>query len=186
MSKQKRSRCLCGCPATSPSTISAHAKNLRQEARLTILHAARAVAGNTPLTGLTSTSSRPPPKEHHRTTDSDENTDNATDNLMDVDLNPGQPSFSLNQVWSNRASRPEREDEDLFPGPGSPDQSEDDGNGENLDEPTYLSDDDLPPPKPTPSHIEIPIWDRLTATRQLDAASACAYSGSYQNSNTRL
>jgi hypothetical protein len=72
----------------------------------------------------------------------------------------------------NRASRREREDEDLLSEPGSPEQSEDEDELEssgNLDpdEPVFLSDDEE-----QLVHTEIPAREQLNAHFQLHAAGA--------------
>jgi len=97
---------------------------------------------------------------------------------MDVDhqqeSGSGEPStpLTLTHIWANRASRHEREDEDLVPDPGSPELTEDEDEtegSENLDpdEPEFLSDDEEPP-----THVEISPMEQLTADFQLRAAEA--------------
>jgi len=95
---------------------------------------------------------------------------------MDVDHQQGggsgEPSTPLACIWANRASRHEREDEDLVSDPGSPELTEDEDEAEGCktldpDEPEFLSDDEAPP-----THVEISVMEQLTADFQLRAAKA--------------
>ena len=86
----------------------------------------------------------------------------------------GESPSRLTQVWADRTSRREREDEDLVSEPGSPEPSEDEGEAEgdrsqDVDEPVFLSDDEGPSP---PVHVEISAQDQLTADFQLRATKA--------------
>lgn len=164
-----RAPCLCGCKSTSPSTIAAHGKTIMKEAKMKSLSAARSAAS--------SSSRRSVPKKHRKSTHSTGFTENNTpEDPMEVDHpqggGPGKPSTPLDRVWANRASRREREDEDLVSDPGSPELSEDDdetGSNGNLDpdEPELLTDDEGPP-----AHVQILATDQLSADFQLRAAKA--------------
>ena len=82
------------------------------------------------------------------------------------------PPPLLTRVWAGRASRREREDEDLVSEPDSPESSEDEDEAENNgnldpDEPEFLSDDEEPR-----IHVEISAAERLTAGFRLHAARA--------------
>lgn len=83
-----------------------------------------------------------------------------------------EPPSPLTRIWANRASRREREDEDLVPEPGPPELSEDEDDTENdgtpdADEPEFLTDDEGPP-----VHVGISAREQLTAGFQLHAARA--------------
>jgi len=83
-----------------------------------------------------------------------------------------EPPSPLTHVWAGRASRREREDEDLVPEPGSPELSGDEDDVENdgipgADEPEFLTDEEGPP-----AHVEISVREQLTAGFQLRAAQA--------------
>jgi hypothetical protein len=90
---------------------------------------------------------------------------------MEIDLVQGSGSREpLTRMWPNRASRREREDEDLLdsPEPSSPELSEDeDGRNNESDEPEFTSDDERPL-----VHVEISATDRLTADFQAHAVKA--------------
>ena len=100
----------------------------------------------------------------------------ATEDPMEVDhpqaSGSGEPSTPLARVWANRASRREREDEDLVSEPGSPgpsgDEEEPEGDGDpSADELELLSDDEAPL-----VHIEISAAEQLTADFQIHSAKA--------------
>lgn len=186
-SRQSRAPCLCGCKATSPTTIAAHRKALERRARLDSLSSARFVSNHPQLSASCLISSKH--LSQRQPTDpvqSAEEATCATDDLMDVDPpasgpRPSETSSTLARVWANRAKRPEREDEDLLSEPGSPEPSE---NGEdvesegrgNIDEHEFLSDDEgTYRDEGTPVHAEISVRSQLTTNIQLHAARAGAF-----------
>jgi hypothetical protein len=159
---------------------------MSQQARLT-LNAARAVSGHAPPPAKLSPSRRRPQALNDALA-SHQNVSDPIENEMDVDPFPSRqhahpPSPSLVDVWAGRTYRQERQDEDLCPPLGSPDQSEDEedgGSGKALERPVYLSDDsddEPPPPDSTPIHVNISARSQLTATYQLDAALAGMFPG---------
>ena len=86
----------------------------------------------------------------------------------------GSGETPLARIWADRASRRERQDEDLLSEPGSPElSSEDEDETENgnpdLEEPAFLSDDESPEPL---VHAEISATERLTTDFQYHGARA--------------
>ena len=163
--KQYRAPCLCGCPSKSPATIAAHGKLFAQRANIKSLSHARAVSGL-----ANSSASRQKQRRSPRLAE-----EHAAEDQMEVDhlqaSGSNDPS-PLTRIWAHRASRREREDEDLVSEPGSPEPSEDEDENEidgNLDpdEPELLSDSEEPR-----IHAEISATEQLTAGFQLHAARA--------------
>ena len=175
-SKQTRAPCLCGCSATSSSTIAAHQKEFAKKAKLRSLKVAHAA-----IPAVPSVASR---RHSHQeqavsTGEGDQGgADHGVEDLMEVDPPvhepPRIPSSGINRVWAGRPNQPGREDEDLVSEPGSPEVSEDedtqDGEMGDGDELGYLTDDD------ECAHVEISARDRLTANYQLSAARAGTFS----------
>ena len=179
--KQFRTRCVCGCRATSPSTIAAHRKALKRERKL--------LDKKAKLHSLAS-ARRAIKKRHSRRAPADPvppaepDSTYAAEDPMDVD--PAEnvsdlsgPSSLLARVWVGRANRRGREDEDLIPEPGSPELSEDedaeDRGGGDVDEAELSTDDETAPDdgdKGAPTHVDISARDQLTADFQLHAARA--------------
>ena len=178
--KSYRTPCLCGCESTVPKTIAAHQKLLSKRANVNSLGLARAAARltGTPRLVPTKHSSHRKPQESTNPPE-----DYPPEDPMEVD-NPQANGYDLagpstlahldplTRVWTDRAGRREREDEDLVSEPNSPVASEDEdetGDDEDLDheEPDFTSDDEGPP-----AHIEIPAGEQITADFQLHAAKA--------------
>jgi hypothetical protein len=164
--KKYRAPCLCGCGSTSPSTIASHRKLLTKKANLDSLSIARSISRVT--------LKRPSHRKPRHSVQPVEN-DGAED-PMEVDYTEASGSGSsdhsspLTRIWTNRASRHEREDEDLVSEPGSPESSEDEDENDgslDADEPAFLTDDEEPP-----VHVEISARDQLTADFQLRATRA--------------
>jgi hypothetical protein len=179
-SKQYRAPCGCGCGSTSPATIAAHGKVVTRKANINSLAIARSIAR---LTG-SSTSRLVPTKHHSRRTANHFDPpvedhvagDHADEDAMDTDLlqasGCSNPSPPLTHVWASRASRREREDEDLVSEPGSPELSEEESEAGNErdphpNEPEFLSDDEEPQ-----VHAEISATEQLTAGFQVRATIA--------------
>jgi len=183
-SKQTRAPCLCGCGATSPSTIAAHRKEFAREAKIRSLNTARAAVPTVSLVTPRRRSGQEPavPLPSAPTGEGEhENVGPSTEDLMDVDPDPPrlhEPSeiprsrSPINRVWTSRVDRPGREDEDLVSDPGSPEVSEDedgeDGEMRSGEEPAFLTDDE----DQGVARVEISARDRLTANYQLSAARA--------------
>ena len=177
--KKYRAPCGCGCGSTSSSTISAHRKEAEQRARIESLSVARSVSG---LAG--SSTYQPTPAKHpslrrkRGCSTPPANDDGAPDHEDAMEVDHPQAGGSgdppLARIWADRASRREREDEDLLSEPGSPEISSEDedeiGSG-NLDpdEPVFLSDDEDTDPL---VHVEISATEQLTADFQYRAAKA--------------
>lgn len=189
-SKQPRAPCLCGCGATSPTTISHHRKKLEKKARLTSLNVARLVSGNpTPSTSRSLPSTH---LSHQEAQDQAvrpmDDTSPAAEDQMDIDQSsvdrshPGGPSSNLRHVWAGRTSRRERQDEDLISEPGSPEPSEDEGENDATDhgggsvtDTDFFTDDETEPTancENPPAHVEISARDQLTTDFRLHAARA--------------
>jgi hypothetical protein len=160
--RQYRALCLCSCGLRSPSTITSHRKLAKRKANIDALAIAQSVSS--PTTGLLALAKCPPHQKPRRQPAEDY----APEDPMEVDQPQasrlGEPSAPLARIWANRASRREREDEDLVSKPGSPEpeneaEAENSGNQSPIDEPEWLSDDEAPP-----THVEISATEELTAS----------------------
>jgi hypothetical protein len=186
MSKKRRARCICGCGSTTASTIAEHKRINAQGKNINSLNLARSIAG---LTGALTPRLIPTKKSTHRKRGVPRQPveEQISEVPMDVDLPQATGSDSaqtsanpepLTLVWDNRASRQERQDEDLVDEPSSPELSEDEGVAENSggpdpDEPEFLSDDeDLSVDGGQPACVEISASDQLNADFQLRAVEA--------------
>ena len=177
--KQYRTPCSCGCKSTSSSTIVAHRKEAQQRAKLDALAVARSISG---LTGSSTRrplvpTTHPPRQRQGHSTSLTEDCPPDHEDTMEVDHpqagGSGEPPLA--RIWADRASRREREDEDLVSEPGSPELSSEDGdeteNGKlDPDEPVFLSDDDDDPDPLV--HVEISATEELTTDFQYRAAKA--------------
>ena len=167
--KQYRTPCPCGCKSTSSSTIAAHKKEAERRAKLHALAVARSVSGLAGSSVQHSFTKHPPcQKQGHSAPPTEERAPDH-EGAMEVDLpQEGGSGEPLAHIWADRASRREREDEDLLSEPGSPElSSEDEDETENgnldCDEPVFLSDDEDPDP---PVHMEISATEQLTTDFQ--------------------
>ena len=162
--------CLCGCGGRSSRTIARHSKVVSQQARL-VLNAAYPVFDHPPPPEALQSPSIPDSSASanpHQYFDDEMHTDPPLGHQ-----HAGPPSPSLDQVWSGRTDRRERQDEDLCPSPGPSDHSDyGDESSNNGEDTLYPLDDEPPPPDPTPTRVEVSARDRLTSTYQLDAALA--------------
>ena len=178
--KQYRAPCLCGCGSRCPATIAAHGKALMKKRKLDALAHARSC-----LTGLSRQNPGPSSQNIEDYTIEYPPVEGTTaEHMMVVDPPPDDPSPPLTHVWTNRAGRHEREDEDLVPEPDLPGSSEDEDEPENgedpeEDEPNLISDDDEPPM----IHAEIPATEQLTAEFQARAAKASMFPPAFSASH---